>query len=393
MRPNPTRLLVLVCALASLDLALYLAAVPLLPRWERELGLSKSQAGVVLGAYGVSVLLGSLPLGLLADRLGAKRLTAGAAVLFALAAPALALADGFWELVAVRAAQGLFSAVSWTAGLAWIFAASPAARRGRSMALVNASAMGATLLGPVLGGPIVAAFGFLPAMTAFGCVVAVLGVWALLEPEAHVPSGGVQSPIAALGLSVRSWKVRAAFVGILFVSTAVGTVQLLAPLHLAGKGFSDADVGWVFTAAALLALGENLALTRIADRIDGRGAMIAAIVFVGLANALLGAGLSLAGYVAATVALPLATGPLFLFSYTLCARGAQEVGTGSGVAMGALNTLWATGSLVAPIAAGTLAGVGGDALSFGAVAGVAVVAAVAVDRARRAERASAPSAW
>ena len=102
MRPNPTRLLILVCALASLDLALYLAAVPLLPRWERELGLSKSQAGVVLGAYGVSVLLGSLPLGHLADRLGAKRLTAGGAVLFALAAPALALADGFWELVAVR---------------------------------------------------------------------------------------------------------------------------------------------------------------------------------------------------------------------------------------------------------------------------------------------------
>lgn len=391
MRPNPTRLLALVCALASLDLALYLAAVPLLPRWERELGLSKSEAGVVLGAYSVSVLLGSLPLGHLADRVGAKRLTAGATILFALAAPALALAGSFWELVAVRSAQGLFSAVSWTAGLAWIFAASPPDRRGRSMALVNASATGATLLGPVLGGPLVAAFGLLPTMTAFGGVVAVLGVWAFLEPEARVRGADTQSPLAALRLGVRSGKVRAAFAGILFVSAAASTLQLLAPLHLAGGGLSDAEVGWVFTAAALLALGENLALTRLADRIDGRGAMIVAVTFVGLGNALLGTGLSLTGYVAATVALPLAIGPLFVFSYALCARGAQEVGAGAGVAMGALNTLWATGALVAPIAAGVLAGAGGDAFAFAAVAAAAALTAAAVGRARRAERPSTTS--
>ncbi len=87
MRPNPTRLTALVCALAFLDLALWLAAVPLLPRWERELGLSKLESGIVVGAYSVSVLVASLPVGRIADRVGPKRMTVAAAILFAVAAP------------------------------------------------------------------------------------------------------------------------------------------------------------------------------------------------------------------------------------------------------------------------------------------------------------------
>jgi predicted MFS family arabinose efflux permease len=389
MRPNPTRLLALVCALAFLDLALWIAAVPLLPRWERELGLSKVEAGIVLGAYSVSVLLSSLPIGRIADRVGPKRMTVAATVLFAFAAPALAVADELWELVAIRFVQGLFSAISWTAGLAWILAAAPPGLRGRSMAFVNASATAATLAGPAIGGPLVAAAGLDATMVGFACLVAVCAAWASLEPDARAEDGPRPSPLEELALGLRSPRMRSSFVAILFVAGAIGTVQLLAPLHLGDAGLSDANIGWVFTAAALGGLTVSVVLSRIADRIDQLRAMVVAATTIGVGTLVLAAGPPLPGYVADAIALSVAASPLFILSYTLCAIGAGEAGTGAGLAMGALNTVWAAGSLAAPATAGLLAQAGGDALPFALVAAAALPTAAALVSARRSLRTAA----
>lgn len=389
MRPNASRLTALICSLAFLDLALWLAAIPLLPRWERELGLSKGESGVVVGAYAVSVLFVSLPLGRLADRVGPKRMTVLATLLFALAAPALAFAGSFWELVAVRLAQGLFSAISWTAGLAWIISAAPPGQRARPLALVNASATAATFAGPVLGGPVVVGLGLTPTMAGFGGLVALCALWAMLEPGGHESDRARPSVLRELGLGARSAKVRAAFTAILFAAIALGTIQLLAPLHLGDEGLSDSEVGWVFALAAGGALATTVALSRVADRIDRIWTMVCSVGLIGAGNVLFATSLPLSGYLADTVVLTLAFSPLFVLSYALCADGAEEAGTGSGTAMGALNTVWATGALTAPVVAGKLAGAGGDAIAFALVAGVSALAAVGLLQARRADAATA----
>src|SRR6478735_2976053 len=196
VRPADVRLAALIAILAFLDLAMWLTAVPLIPVWEDELGLSHTQSGMVLGAYGVAVLFLSLPAGHLADRLGPRRLTIGATLLFAATAPLYAFASSFGELLALRTVNGLFSAVSWTAGLAWLVASVPVTHRGRTLAVVNASASAASLVGPLLGGPVVAAIGLKPTMLGFGFVVLLVGIWALLEPN----RGGRQ---ATEGVSAR----------------------------------------------------------------------------------------------------------------------------------------------------------------------------------------------
>src|SRR3954462_1049114 len=83
VRPPEIRLAALIATLAFLDLAMWLTAVPLIPVWEDQLGLTPAQSGLVLGAYGASVLFLSLPAGQLADRIGPRRLTIGATLLFA----------------------------------------------------------------------------------------------------------------------------------------------------------------------------------------------------------------------------------------------------------------------------------------------------------------------
>jgi DHA1 family multidrug resistance protein-like MFS transporter len=388
MRANPARLTALVSTLLFLDVVLWLAAVPLLPRWERELGLTKSEAGIVLGAYSLSILVFSLPLGRVADRIGAKRLTVAATVLFAVTAPALALADEFGELVAVRVTQGLFAATTWTAGLAWVIASAPPGRRARYVALTNASASVASFVAPVVGGPLVAQLGLMPVMAVFSVLVAVVAAWAVLEPDAHGTSRDPASTTHELRRSLRSPKLRASFAAVLFIACAGGALQLLAPLHLSDEGLSDAGVGWVFTATALVGLGTMAVLARGSERFDPLRAMATSCVFMGLGHAALALGPPLPAYIGSMLALSLVGPFVYIFVYALCAAGAEEAGVGSGLAIGAVNSIWAGGTLVAPIAAGALASFAGDMLPYALVAAGAVVTAASLARTRRAEAAA-----
>jgi MFS family permease len=385
LRPSPTRLTVLICALLFLDIALWLSAVPLLPRWKHDLGLTKREAGIVLGAYSFSVLVASLPLGRIADRVGAKRVTVAAGVLFALAAPTLGFANAFWQLVPIRIAQGLFSATTWTAGIAWIVASVPPDRRARSLAYVNATASAGSFAGPALGGPLVSALGLKPVFLGYGCVVAVFVLWALCEPETADSKEPRPSTRRELELGFRSSKVRTALLAILFTAAASGTVQLLAPLHLSAAGLSNASIGWVFTATAVASLTAMLFLVRLAGRIDRLQTMAWSAALIGVGHALLATTPLRQGYVATIVGISLVSSPLFVFAYALCAAGAEEVGAGAGVVIGSLNTTWAAATLAAPIAAGALSSAVADALPYGVVAGVAAATALVLARTRRTE--------
>jgi MFS family permease len=387
MRPNPARLTALVSTLLFLDVVLWLAAIPLLPRWERELGLTKSEAGLALGAYSLSILLFSLPLGRVADRVGAKRLTVVATVLFAVTAPLLAVADELWELIAVRVTQGLFAATIWTAGLAWVIAVAPPARRARYVAMANAAASIASFVAPAVGGPVVSELGLMPVMVVFSAVVAIVAVWALFEPNTRAAPREPGSTWHELRRSGRSPKLRAAFVAILFNACAGATLQLLAPLHLSDEGFSDAEVGWVFTATALVGLVAMILLARNSERFDRLRSMAAATLLMGVCHGLLALGPPVPAYVGVMLTLALVGPFVYIFVYALSGAGAEEAGVGSGLAIGAVNSIWAGGTLVCPVVAGALAGFAGDSLPYALIAAAGVLTAASLTRTRRTEAA------
>jgi hypothetical protein len=61
-------LLVLTCAMVLVDTAFYAALTPLVLHFAEEFGLSKSSAGILIGAFGVGMLLRSAPSGYLMAR-------------------------------------------------------------------------------------------------------------------------------------------------------------------------------------------------------------------------------------------------------------------------------------------------------------------------------------
>ena len=356
VRPAEIRLAVLISSLALLDLVLWLAFVPLIPRWESEFGLSHTQSGVVLGAYSGAILVLSIPAGRLADRIGARRVTIAATLFFAATAPLYAFVDSFWQLLALRFLGGAFSAVSWTAALSWLVASVPDQHRTRAMAAVNASASAASLLGPLIGGPLVSGVGLEPAMLGLGLVILAVGVWALLEPSRGRRDAATdRSALAALRIGWSEPLLRYSFAGILFAAWAMGTVQLLAALRLADLGLSSAGIGWIFALGAALSTVVALYVGRRITRLDKRRMARAAIVAVSALLAGLVVSLAATPYAIGVIAISTVGTAIWTTVYPMCSEAADRAGIGQGVALGALNTVWAFAAVIAPVLAGVFA--------------------------------------
>jgi len=69
------------------------ALAPLGPVYAAELHLSRVQVGELFAAASVAMVVVAFPIGLVTDRLGACRLTVGAAALVALSSPGQGLAQ------------------------------------------------------------------------------------------------------------------------------------------------------------------------------------------------------------------------------------------------------------------------------------------------------------
>src|SRR5258706_15218954 len=145
------RLLLLVSVLVFVDTMLYAALTPLLPHFANEFGLSKLSAGMLVAAYPAGALVGGLPGGAAAARLGPRRAVLVGLAGMGLASLGFALADSFWTLFAARLLPGVGSAFTWAGAFAWLVAAAPRERRGQLLGTAMGAAVFGALFGPVIG--------------------------------------------------------------------------------------------------------------------------------------------------------------------------------------------------------------------------------------------------
>src|SRR5918995_7108438 len=130
------RLLALSSAIVLVDTVFYAALTPLVPYFSEEFGLSKSAVGVLAGAFGAGVLVGSAPGAYLASRAGVKAAAIAGLILMSLTSLAFGLADATWVLVMARFVGGFGSSLSWIAAFTWLTARAPEERRGGGGGLV-----------------------------------------------------------------------------------------------------------------------------------------------------------------------------------------------------------------------------------------------------------------
>lgn len=377
------RLTALVMLLVTADLTLWSAVVPLLPHYRSALHLTTTQAGLVLAVFSAAVVVVAVPAGHVADRLGPKRVTAAGVAAMLLATVLLGVAQNLGELLVARTIQGAADAAVWTAGVAWVAAETPVARRGRVVAVVEGGATVGIILGPLVGGVVSSVLGIRGAFLASAAVLAVLVLWTLFEPAAELPSEPPPGLRRAVALSVRDPVIGAAVGMILLVSVVGATLQLLVPLYLAAHGVSRSGIGIVYTVAALLGTAATLVSGRLGDRI-GRLTLAAAASVLLAATAV---GLALSGGRVAVIAITVAgsgvMAVLYAVGYPLGADGADRAGLGHGVVLGVINLVWGVGAVVGPVAGSALSQATGDRVAYAVLALLCACSAVGLEAARR----------
>ncbi len=353
------RLVGLVSALVFVDTMLFAALTPLLGHFEHELHLSSATAGVLVAAYAAGALIGGLPGGVAAARMGPRRAVLTGLALMAAASLGFAFSNDLGQLIATRLLQGIGSAFTWAGAFSWLIAATPRERRGT----VIGTAMGAAVFGALFGPVIGALAAELGRATVFSGVSALAGVLAAMTLT--IPSGAPERPsLRALRRAGRETHFRAGLGLLALGSLLAGILSVLAPLHLSHAGWGPTAIGAVWLIAAAIEAVQSPLIGRLSDRRGIRTPVVWGLAAGASLSLVLTLELAPLPYALAIVAASAAYGTLFTPSFALIAEGADRSGLAQGLAFGMMNAAWALGAMAGPAGAGALAGATGEAFPF-----------------------------
>jgi predicted MFS family arabinose efflux permease len=168
-----------------------MAFAPLIPIFVADLGLSYATAGTIQTAYFWTYAIAQVPIGILADRWGARRVMIACTLLLALGAGAFAASATYLSAIAARMLVGLGAAAVWVPGMQLITQWFPADQRGRAAGLMSAGGGLGGTVGLVLVPVLTAAVGWRVgyALLAAPAFLTLLLIVLLLGPERPAPRG------------------------------------------------------------------------------------------------------------------------------------------------------------------------------------------------------------
>jgi MFS family permease len=353
------RLVIVISAIVFLDAMLFGALIPLLPGYVDDFGLTKLQAGLLLGAFGAGSVIGGVPGGILAGRVGSRNTVAVGLLLLGAATFALAFAGSPAAIGVTRFVQGFASTLTWAGALSWLTVSTPRAIRGQLLGTVFGIAVLGAIIGPMVGA-LAEIAGIRRSFIGIGIVALALAGAARLQarpPVEPVQSNALRRAVADPGFVAGLWLN-------LLPAFFFGVLDVLAPLALHAGGYGAVAIAAVFLLAGLIETALNPLLGRLSDR---RGRLLpirwalAASIAVGIALALAEAPLVIAGL---AVAAAVSFGGFYTPGMALVSDRAEVAGLAQGLAFGVMNSAWALGALVGPTVGGALADATSDAAPY-----------------------------
>ncbi|MDK4241071.1 MFS transporter [Corynebacterium pseudodiphtheriticum] len=275
-RPQiPKEIWVLVAAFFLVALGYGLIA-PLLPQFVVSFDVGMAAAGAVISVFSVSRLIFATGAGILADKLGVRRVYITGLLLVAINTGLISIAQEYWQILLLRFLAGIGSTMFTVSAMGLIVKLAPPEIRGKCSATYATSFLLGSILGPLVGSAL-AFLGFRWPFLIYGiglCFAAVV-VWALMPRM----NASAQQPTNDAKITYREAMQDTAFRSVLVSNFAHGWVNMgvrvaVIPLFAAAI-FTDSAAAAGYALAAYAA-GNAIVLQfsgRLADRI-GRKPMI-----------------------------------------------------------------------------------------------------------------------
>ena len=351
MRKSRAVAVALVTFATFTDIVAYSVAVPVLPDLSRKLGASPTMIGLLFASFGVTLLIVSIPMGHVSDRIGRKAPMVGG--LFALAAATLlfAYADGLPWLFAARLVQGAADAITWVVGFALIADRYRPDERGRVSGIVMSGTSVAFMVGPSIGGWMYEAGGIrAPFLLVAG--LAILGALGFIWLD--MPPPVTETEPVAVRVVLRSRPVAVCAAVVVAISATLTMEEPVLPLFLNARlGLGPARLGLLFGCGAVASSILHPIYGRLADRWGGRRMMLTGLPLVACVLPLINLTWSYPSTMGFFVLNTIAVAMVITPSLTFMAEAVSAAGAGSfGVGYGLYNMAWGAGLLGGPAIAG-----------------------------------------
>jgi MFS family permease len=340
-------------ALVLLTEIVWMAIVPLTPDYARAFALSRVQTGALLAAAGIATLVVALPVGLLSDRLGARRLVVASAAIVTASTLGQGLASDFWSLFLARLAFGVALGAVWTAGLAWFAEATASDDRPAALGFPMTIAGIGIVVGPAFAGLVSDATSvhvpFL-VLAAAGGLLTVALARTPRESHAHWERPKLATTVVQ---ARRDRALMASLVVMALIGVASGGVNLLVPLQLRADGLSTGATGLAMSGSSLVFVAASAVVSRRPGALRLRTVGAAALLY-GVTMLLAVADTSAPSVIAFVLVRAPFWAALSTLAYPLGALGARRAGIGIGTVNGLLNVVWGAAGSAGPVAAGAL---------------------------------------
>ena len=366
------------------------AVAPIIAISARELGASLGVAALLVGTLGIGQLLGDLPSGALAARIGERRALLVAAVVEAVGMVVAALATSVAALFVGVLVIGLAGSLFGLARQAYLTEAVPVAMRARALSTLGGVHRIGYFIGPFVGSLVITRWGIESAYVVGGVASVAAFLLVLVAPDitaghdAHLagrvgPSPGVGRRTGA-PRSVASVLLEHRHVlltlgtGAMCVAGARAIREALVPLWAESVGFTPAQTSLVFGVAGAVDMLLFYPSGWLMDRYGRVAAAVPSMLVLGLGMALLPLATSLVAVTAAATVLGIGNGlgaglimtlgadaspadgrAQFLGGWRLCADLGRAAGP---LALSALTAVLTLGASAVVLGAAALFGAG-----------------------------------
>ena len=314
--------------------------IPVVPLYAQSLGADAVLVGIINSAFLLMAALLSLPLGMMSDRLGRKRLACFGALILSATSFLLYFSKTPWQMVWIYLFFGIGLAAFGPTMMSLVADISPVTHLGRSYGWYTTALYTSMSLGPALGGFLAGELGFLQVFLISGILVFIT-FWLMLLylPRArHILKERAKKNESVVA---REFLQNRPLMGCWLVTLGgcfgLGMFVTFLPLHADNQGLSVAEIGLVFAVQGLWNAVSRIPFGYLSDRVARRGTLVT-VGLLGYSGAMVGFALStrLIHFILTSTLLGISMGLAFTSVGALIAEVVDQ--ESRGLAMGGYNT-------------------------------------------------------